>query len=119
MMTLVLSAFFPDLESPLGLHHGIKQHSRHIKLGLSCSGVCRRCAARKPLSPLPETCLGLHAGQLHQVPNSYVGIALCSRVHLYSVLSARFPLSVYPLYAEIQDSAGMCVFYVMKCYFTF
>lgn len=89
-------------------HHGDERHSRHLELGLPGGGVRRCSAAGKPLPALPETRLGLHDGQLHQVPDCHLGVAHRPRVHLLPVLPARIPLPVHALHAEIQDPTGLC-----------
>lgn len=70
-----LSVFFPG---PYIIHHGGECLSRHPELCLPRSGVRRQRAARKPLPAFPETRLGLHSGQLHQVPDCHLGVAHCS-----------------------------------------
>lgn len=92
-------------------HHGGERDIRHPELCLPGSGVRRRCAARKPPAALPEARLGLHAGQLHQVPDRHMGVAHRPRIHLLPVLSARLPLPILALHAEIQNPTGRCLFY--------
>lgn len=47
-----------------------------------------------------------HAAELQQVPDRHVGLAHRARTGLLPVLSAGLHLSVRPVHAEIQDSAG-------------
>lgn len=58
-------------------HHGGEQFGQHLDLCLLGCGVRRRRVAREPLPALSEACLGLHAGQLHQVSDCHLGVALC------------------------------------------
>lgn len=88
-------------------HHGGEPYNRHLGLGLPGGGVRGRRVAREPLPALTETCLGLHAGQLHQVPDCHLGVSLSPRVHLLPALPARLPVPVYAVHAEIQDPAGL------------
>lgn len=88
-------------------HHGGEPHGRHLGLSLPGGGVRGRRVASEPLPALAEACMGLHAGQLHQVPDRHLGVSHCPRVHLLPALPARLPLPVHAIHAEIQDPAGL------------
>lgn len=104
---LCFPVYSPDLHSPYVIHHGGERHGKHPELCLPCSRICWCSVTTEPPSALPETCLGLHAGQLHQVSDCHLGVPHRPWVHLLPLLPAWFPLPVHALYAEIQDSRGM------------
>lgn len=91
---------------PCVTHHGGEQHGKHLELCLPGGGVCRCGVARKPLPAFTETCLGLHARKLHQIPDCHLGVSHRPWVHLLPVLPARVPVPVHALHAEIQDPTG-------------
>lgn len=100
--------FSPVLHSSDIDHHGGERHGRHLELCLPGGGVHGCGVARKPPPALHETRLGLHDGQLHQVPDCHLGVAHRPRVNLLPVLPPRIPLPVLSLHAEIQDPTGLC-----------
>lgn len=68
----------PAAPPPHIAHHGGERHGQHLELCVPGCGVRGRRVARESLSALSETRLGLHAGQLHQVSDRHLGVALCS-----------------------------------------